>query len=148
MVKKARTLAREAALNVLYQVDGCGVPFDEALATAISNADFDKTTNPAAAKEYTRFLTEGIREHKEIDKVIMDFASDEWPFYRLPVVDKNILRIAVFEIDFSEDVDDAVAVDESLKLADTFAGAGSARFINGLLASYLKSKSNNDEKES
>ena len=64
------------------------------------------------------------------------------------MVDKNILRIAVFEIDFSEDVDDAVAVDESLKLADTFAGAGSARFINGLLASYLKSKSNNDEKES
>ena len=147
-MRKTRTFARRIALNVLYQVDGCGVPFEEALDTAVANTDFGKITDPEKvkeAKEYARFLAEGIREHNEIDKVIIDFASDEWPFYRLPVVDKNILRIAVFELDFAEDVEDGTAVKEALGLADTFGDAGSARFINGLLASYIKSKKENKD---
>ncbi len=146
-MKRARRAARELALNILYQVDACGVPFDEALETALEFADLsslddDKLKRSVEAKKYARTLTQGVNQHRvQLDKYINSLAEG-WPLERQPAVDRNILRLAIYEILFEESVPPVVAVDEAVELAKKYSTAESGKFVNGVLAGFLREHQN------
>jgi transcription antitermination factor NusB len=87
---------------------------------------------------YARNLVEGTLEHREeIDELIRDQA-DNWRLERMPAVDRNILRLAIFEMLYEQDVPKLVVVDEAIELAKRFGSEQSGRFVNGLLDGLLK----------
>ena len=142
-MKKARRAARELALNVLYQWDSAGVPFDEALETALAHAnlssvDTKRLNRSDEVRSYARALAVGTRESiAELDGFIAELAQG-WPLNRQPAVDRNILRIAIYEIKHVDSVPPVVAVDEAVEMAKKFSTAESGKFINGVLAGYLR----------
>ncbi len=142
-MKKARRAARELALNVLYQHDAAGIPLYEALETAIEHADLTRLGpadgGPAEnARQYTRELVGGVDTNiVELDNIISTL-SDGWPIERQPVVDRNVLRMALFEIVHREDIPSVVSIDEAVELAKKYSTEESGKFVNGVLAGYLK----------
>lgn len=142
-VRKTRRAARELALNILYQWDACGVPFGEAVETAMEHADLSalEAVGPDKAQEardYARSLVGGAKERlAELDGYIAELAQG-WPPDRQPAVDRNILRIAIYEIRYVDSVPPVVAVDEAVELAKKYSTAESGKFINGVLAGYLR----------
>jgi transcription antitermination protein NusB len=87
---------------------------------------------------YTRFLLSGvIREQEKLDRFIVT-ASDNWKLSRITYVDKNILRVAIYEMLYSSDVPPKVAIDEALELAKKFGAEDSKDFINGILDRVLR----------
>ncbi|MCE5323057.1 transcription antitermination factor NusB [bacterium] len=149
-MKKTRRAARELALNILYQAGSCGVPFDEALETAKEFVDLTglRAKNAEKADDvraYADLLARGVYEHQaELDSHISRLAQD-WPVDRQPAVDRNILRMAIFEIDHVDSVPPIVAVDEAVEMAKKFSTAESGKFVNGVLAAYLKEKAAGEE---
>ena len=90
------------------------------------------------AFEYARSLVEGAVDHRdEIDGLISEQA-DNWRLERMPAVDRNILRLAVYELLYEEDIPKLVIVDEAIELAKKFSTDQSSRFVNGLLDGLLK----------
>lgn len=148
-MKTARRAARELALNVLYQADASGVPFEEALETALEFSDLSGIESKGSeraddAKEYAKLLAMGARERRdELDGFIAEL-SEGWSIDRQPAVDRNILRMAIYEIKYVESVPPIVAVNEAVDLAKKYSTAESGKFVNGVLAGYLKKYSDNN----
>ena len=146
-MKKARRAARELALNVLYQWDAGGVPFDEALETALTYADLSGIDTKTVvrsdeARQYARELAVGTKQFvTELDGIITGLAEG-WPVGRQPAVDRNILRVAIYEIEHVESVPPIVSVDEAIEMAKKFSTAESGKFVNGVLAGYLRQHNN------
>jgi transcription antitermination protein NusB len=91
-----------------------------------------------AAFTYARTLVEGAIEHQdEIDTLIRSQA-DNWRLERMPAVDRNILRLAIYEMLYEKDIPKLVVVDEAIELAKRFGSEQSGRFVNGLLDGLLK----------
>lgn len=140
------------ALNVIYQADATGVPFDEALQTALEFSDLSElesrgTDKTEEARDYAKLLATGVREHvDELDKYIGEL-SEGWTVDRQPAVDRNILRLAIYEINYVESVPEIVAVDEAVELAKKYSTAESGKFVNGVLAGYLRKRSTATEEE-
>ncbi len=85
------------------------------------------------ALDYARTLVEGSLAHREsIDRLVAEQA-DNWRLERMPVVDRNVLRLAVYEMRFQSDVPAVVAIDEAIELAKKFGSEQSGRFVNGIL---------------
>jgi N utilization substance protein B len=125
-----RRRARVLALKALYEVDSVG-------------HDVDKTFDHLLAEEalsgenasFARELVNGVIQNKgEIDRKIQTFAP-AWPIEQISVVDRNILRLAVFEILVENKVPVKAAINEAVELAKAFAGDSSPKFINGVLGS-------------
>lgn len=115
------TEAREQALGALYAADSRG--HDE--------VDFTKVNRRAGA------LAEGTWEHREhIDGAITE-ASTKWRIERMPVVDRNILRLAVYELRYT-DLSKAIVISEAVELAKKFSTAKSGSFINGVLSAVAE----------
>lgn len=94
--------------------------------------------NVAQIGEYSRTLFEGVASKKdELDEIINRY-SKGWKSKRLPKVNLAILRLAVYEIMFVDDVPDGVAVNEAVELAKTYSGEGDYSFINGILGAVIK----------
>jgi transcription antitermination protein NusB len=129
----ARSKARKRALDVLFEADVRGVsPLDTLTAWV------DRDDPPIA--DYTRAIVEGVAARRErIDEVIISYSSD-WPLERMPPVDRNTLRVAVYALLWCDDVPDAVAIDEAVELAKSLSTDDSAGFVNGLLARVLADK--------
>jgi N utilization substance protein B len=84
-------------------------------------------------REYTKILINGVNEHiRKIDELISTYAQG-WDMDRLPAVDRNVLRIGIYEILWQEDVPDAVAIDEALALAKELSTDESSGYIHGVL---------------
>ena len=148
-MKKNRRAARELALNVLYQTDACYIPLEEALETAMEYADLSELGDEGAeeARLYARGLVTGIRDHlDELDDQIERLAQG-WPLDRQPAVDRNILRIALYEIKFADSVPPVVSIDEAVELAKKYSTAESGKFVNGVLAGYLRAQSKTAEEK-
>jgi len=119
----ARGKARKAALDILFAAD---------LKGKLPNT-FELELMDREHREYTDTLIAGVHDHRDrIDTLIHTYAEG-WDKDRLPAVDRNILRIAIFEILWG-DVDDSVAISEAVSLAESLSTDDSATFINGLLA--------------
>jgi transcription antitermination protein NusB len=129
----ARSKARKRAVDVLYEADLRGRDRRELLAERI--ADGYPPVN-----EYTVRLVEGVDEHaSDIDRLIDEHASG-WSLERLPDVDRAILRMAVFELRWADDVPDPVVIDEAVELAKTLSTDDSPAFVNGVLGAISEAK--------
>ena len=125
----ARSTARIRALNTLYVADEKGQDVLSLLAERIEEPGA-QTPLPDYAIEIVR----GVAEHRrEIDYMLNEHSTG-WKVRRMAVVDRNILRIAAWEIIFNDDVPDRVAIDEALGLAKTLCDDESPAFIHGLLS--------------
>ena len=129
----ARSKARKAALDLLYESDIRKVSADVILAQRLEGLEY-------IIRDYTKTLIEGVVRNKmKIDELIQTYAQG-WDFDRLPVVDRNILRLSIFEILFQGDIPSAVAISEAVELAKTLSTEDSANFVNGLLSTIEKLK--------
>jgi len=118
-----RTDARERALILLYEAESKGITPGEVLAAQISPAD-----------ELTTLIVEGVAANQaELDQAIAAH-SKGWSLQRMPSIDRNVLRIASFELMGRADVPIAVVLDEAVELAKRFSTDDSGRFVNGVLA--------------
>jgi len=126
----ARTKARKRAVDVLYEADVRG---GDRLAVL---RDRIETANPPVP-EHTVRLVEGVAEHAaRIDTLIEAHASN-WSLDRLPDVDRAILRMAVFELLWADDVPDVVVIDEAVELAKALSTDDSPAYVNGVLGAIL-----------
>lgn len=125
----ARSTARKRALNTLYEADEKGQDILSLLAERIEQPGA-QTPLPDYAIEIVR----GVAEHIAAIDAMLDEHSTGWKVKRMGVVDRNILRIAAWEIMFNDDVPNMVAIDEALSLAKTLCDDDSPAFIHGLLS--------------
>jgi N utilization substance protein B len=122
-----RTRARRQALQILYQREITGQTIADIFRTHTYN---DEEGIPS---EFCLELALGTEANLEaIDREI-ETTSEHWSLMRMPVVDRNILRLAVYEIMFGTDVPDAVAINEAVEMAKTYGGDDSPKFVNGVL---------------
>ncbi len=128
-----RRKARELALRMLYQVETAGEDPELALTRYCESFPYQQDI-----LDYTRLLLSGVRkEQAAIDKHIEN-ASEHWKLGRTTYIDRSILRVAVFEMIFSQDVPPKVAIDEAIELGKKYGNAESRDFINGVLDKILK----------
>ena len=127
----ARSRARKRAFQILFEADQRGSTAPEVLADWIRNARTDDRHPPVSA--YTTQLVEGYAGHTErIDELISTY-SVGWALERMPVVDRNILRLCAYELLWEDETPDAVVIDEAVQLAREFSTDDSPTFVNGLL---------------
>jgi transcription antitermination protein NusB len=140
---KERRAARRLALDVLYEAEIRDLLPREAFAARREEGwvvEIPDEEAPGIEEEptegaigYARVLIEGVQSHQaEIDMLITRYA-DRWAIQRMPVVDRNLVRIAVFELLFDDDVPVPVAINEAVELAKELSTEDSGRFVNGLL---------------
>lgn len=129
----SRRLAREAVLKALFAVDLGKIPLERVLEDVLAEADL-APQHAAFARE----LAEGALGHRdESDAVISGLAVD-WTVQRMAAVDRNILRLAVYEILHRPDIPDSVAVNEAVELAKKYGEAESGKFVNGILGELVR----------
>jgi N utilization substance protein B len=127
----ARRKARKRALDILFESDMRGIDLLATLAQRLAAAD-------PPVNEYSVALVEGVAEHRErIDELLATHAVG-WTLDRMPAVDRNLLRLATYELLWRDDVPDAVAIDEAVSLARELSTDDSPAFVNGLLGRVLK----------
>ncbi|MCW2875107.1 transcription antitermination factor NusB [Actinacidiphila oryziradicis] len=128
----ARNKARKRAFQILFEAEQRGVDPKTAMADWIRLARTDDRQPPVT--EYTMRLVEGYAAHApRIDELLSTY-SVGWTLDRMPVVDRNVLRLGAYELIWEDDVPDAVVLDEAVQLAKEFSTAESPAFVNGLLA--------------
>lgn len=133
----ARSKARKAALDLLYEAD---IRSTNALETLNLRESLGDDMPPI--REYTRELVVGIDTHsRKIDELITTYVQG-WDMDRLPAVDRNILRLGIYEILWADSIPDAVAIDEALLLAKELSSDGSSQFIHGVLGRISSIKEN------
>lgn len=129
----ARSKARKRALDVVFESEVRGLAPDGTLAQRLDVPD-------RPVNDYTIRLVRGVAAHlSELDGVIATYAEG-WTLSRMPAVDRNVLRLAVFEILHVDDVPDAVAVSEALELVRELSTDESPGFVNGVLGSVVRNK--------
>lgn len=129
----SRRQARERALQVLFQVDlGGAAP---AAAFAQMDEEFGKLNG---SQDFAENLVNGAIEHLAfVDRVIADVSKD-WSINRMASVDRNIMRLALYEVFFCDDIPNNVAVNEAVELGKIFGGDDSGKFINGILGKVIE----------
>ena len=132
----ARRRTRALVMQSLYEADAVEHSASEVLGERLSETELSRRD-----AEFARGLLDGIFANAaEIDKIIAEFAPG-WPISQMAVVDRNILRMAIYEIMVSEETPPRVAVNEAVELAKAFGGDSAPRFINGVLGSVMAAAS-------
>ena len=126
----ARSKARKQALDLLYETDIRGTNLVETLAARDIPAE---GPDARPIREYTKELVNGVSDNRrKIDELITTYGQG-WDMDRLPAVDRNILRLGIYEILWSTDVPMSVAIDEALVLAKELSSDDSSKYIHGVL---------------
>ncbi|HXF21831.1 MAG TPA: transcription antitermination factor NusB [Streptosporangiaceae bacterium] len=129
----ARSKARKRALDVLFEAEVRGEPVLDLLDQRLAQA------SPPVG-EYAAQLVRGVQAHRErIDELLSEY-SEGWALDRMPIVDRNVLRIGLYELLWADDVPDAVAISEAVLLARDLSTDASPAFVNGLLGRLLELK--------
>lgn len=127
-----RRRGRELALQMLYQHELSGATVEE---MAARFEDLEQA--PPAAREFAVALVRGVIAHRdEIDRFVGEQA-EHWRLERMATVDRNILRLAIYELLFHPDTPPAVVIDEAVELAKRFGSEQSGPFVNGVLDGFL-----------
>ena len=136
-----RILARRAAVQILYQSEISGVPADKLL-------DGGLVPEEAKANDYARELVCGVSAHRaELDRAIGE-SSQNWAIDRMPVVDRSILRLAIYAMRYVDDVPQSVTINEAVELAKAFGGEDdSHRFVNGILGRLARQGEDASERQ-
>jgi N utilization substance protein B len=129
----SRRQARERALQVLFQVDVGGADPDVAL--RLMDEDFGNLTK---SDDFAKRLVYGVMEHLEpLDRIISNVSND-WSLNRIARVDKSIMRLALFEMLYCDDIPSNVSVNEAVEMGKIYGGDDSGKFINGILGKVLE----------
>lgn len=134
----SRRRAREFALQALYQSDLTGATVSSALNhlwSGLIDGDGLEGAKPAESEEveFAQRLVMGVQEHRDAIDAQIEEASANWRIPRMPVVDRNILRIATFELAHCPDIPATVSINEAVELAKAFGTAESRAFVNGIV---------------
>jgi transcription antitermination protein NusB len=129
-----RHQARSLALQVLYELDSTNHPVGTVLTERLSASPDEQT------RSFTTRIVRGVLEHKDALDVLIHKYAPEWPLDQLAIIDRNILRIAVFELTLDNSAPPKVAINEAIELAKTFGTESTPRFINGVLGTLASQK--------
>ena len=126
----ARSKARKQTLDLLYEADIRGASAAELM---VLRDVVEEGPDARPIRDFTKILVTGVTDNKrKIDELIATYAQG-WDMDRLPAVDRNILRLGIYEIVWSVDLDDGIAIDEALNLARELSTDESAGYIHGVL---------------
>ncbi|HHV63052.1 MAG TPA: transcription antitermination factor NusB [Firmicutes bacterium] len=138
-----RREVREVALKALYQVDIARTPVKDALKWALLSGEGKIS---AANERFLTTLVSGAAQHLEsIDKIISRFARG-WTIERMGSIDRNVLRLAIYEMLYMNETSPGVAINEAVELAKKYGDQDSGRFVNGILASVARNIVDNEER--
>lgn len=127
-----RSAARRIALQVLYEIDCAHHPIGEVLTSRLQEEIVSRKS-----EKYVRRLVQGVVENQStLDSFIQRYAS-EWPLDQVAIIDRNILRMAVFEFSIQKTTSVSVIIAEAIELANLFGAEGSTRFVNGVLGAMV-----------
>lgn len=119
-------------MKTLFQMDQVGTDLEAAMGFVV-----EETPLSESSYEYACTITRGAwMERDKIDKMIQDCSSD-WKVSRMASVDRNILRISIYEMFYLHDIPKQVAIDEAVEMAKKYGGEDSGRFVNGILGSLI-----------
>lgn len=140
-----RHLGRTIALQSLFEWDFFVGKND---IEPILKHNFDEFADKFKDQEFTNKLVDGVLSNiEEINEMIKTFAPD-WPINQITNIDRNVLRIGIYELKFDTDIPPKVAINEAIELAKTFGGESSGRFVNGVLGSIYRSMEQSSERPS
>ncbi len=126
---RRRTLSREHALKILYQVDITHRDLDLVFQDYWKMEEIDDEEVIA----YTKVLVEGVLKNlKIIDEKISQYATN-WQLKRMAIIDKNVMRLGLFELQYAQDIPPKVAINEAVELAKKYGDLESSKFVNGIL---------------
>ena len=129
-----RSKARKAALDLLYEGDIRKASASALMLHRITDVEY-------VIRDFTKELIDGVvANRRKIDELITTY-SQGWDMDRMPVIDRNILRLGIYELLWSKEVPEAVAISEALELAQTLSTEESSKYINGVLSKILEIKS-------
>ncbi len=128
----ARRLARTSALQALYELDTTNHPADQVIAYRLADVPL-----PAEGEAFLRDLVSGVLKNQiELDAMIQRYAP-AWPVSQIAIIDRNILRIALYELTGEPRTPPKVAINEAVDLAKAFGSDSSSRFVNGVLGTAV-----------
>jgi len=130
-MKGERRLARQLALQALYEIDLVAHPLGEVLAARFAEGDVSPRV-----QGYARRLVIGISKHRDVLDQYIQFHAPEWPLDQVAIIDRNLLRMALYEFTLS-DVPVKVAINEAVELAKCYGGDSAPRFVNGVLGALV-----------
>ncbi|PIZ94711.1 MAG: transcription antitermination factor NusB [Candidatus Magasanikbacteria bacterium CG_4_10_14_0_2_um_filter_37_12] len=129
-----RHLARSIVMQTLYQWDFREKP-TAAIPAIVSQNMVEFGVGLENEEEYIKNTVDGVLKNiKKIDKIIIKYAPN-WPFEQMALVDRNILRIGVYELKINDQIPAKVAINEAIEIAKTYGGQSSGKFVNGILGS-------------
>ena len=132
-----RRLSREMALKALFQIDLVNANMEETMKYTFKNGEFSDEV-----KEFTLILVKGVMSNlSEIDKTINNYTKN-WSLERITNIDRNILRIAIYEILYLIDIPKSVSINEAVELAKKYGTKSSSSFVNGVLGKIDKDDEN------
>jgi N utilization substance protein B len=138
-----RHLARTIALQILYQWDFKGKA--EKQLSSVVQSILKEFAPGLENQEFVFELVDGAKKNlKAIDSLITKYAP-EWPIEKITIIDRNVLRLGIYELKFSTGVPPRVAINEAIELAKTFGGESSGKFVNGVLGAIYKNMVANGE---
>lgn len=142
-MKAGRRRAREFILQALYAADAGGVPGPAALA-GVWSAQLDELSDPLEElvtpdeTEFAQEVVRGVLDDRDGLDAKIEAASEHWRLARMPVVDRNIIRMGAFELLSRPDIPSSVAINEAVEIAKKYGGAESKAFVNGILDRIAK----------
>jgi len=129
----SRRKARELALQILYQID---LTKEEGIKSL--EKFWEGKIIPPQTKKFTKELAEGtVNKQKEIDLLICKY-TEHWKIERINVIDRNILRLAIYELLYLDDIPSIVTINEAIEIAKRYSTADSGKFVNGILDKIKK----------
>lgn len=135
-----RHRARTRALQVLFEADVAPRELEDVLERYLSSAGAQEPF-----REYLRTLVEGVRDNREAIDAEIARAAPQFPVDQLAAVDRNVLRIALFELRFQDDVPVRAAINEAVEIAKRYGGDSSQRFVNGVLGNIARGMETTDK---
>lgn len=129
---KARRQARIIALQALYEIDCAGHPPGVVLEQRLA-----ATSVPQSVARFSRHLVTGVLKHQTVLDQFIHRHAPEWPLEQMAYIDKNILRIAIFEFAVDGNTPAKVAINEAVELAKAFGSDSAPRFVNGVLGALV-----------
>ena len=130
---RPRHQARVVALQALYEIDSAHHPPAVVLEQRLA-----ATRPPRAAATFGRHLVTGVLEHQAVLDIFIHRYAPEWPLEQMAYIDRNILRMAIFEFAIDGQTPIKVAINEAVELAKTFGSDSAPRFINGVLGTLVE----------
>lgn len=126
---RRRSLARESTLQMLYQAELINKSIDDTIEKYWS----EQESNDESMKEFANRLARGIYANLDaIDERISTYATN-WQLSRMAIIDRNILRLGVFEMHYADDIPPKVTINEAVELAKKYGDMESGKFVNGIL---------------